>query len=331
MTVTIGRRELLVAFGGAAAAWPLAARAQQAAMPVVGFLSSLGQYDRRNLIDAFRRGLSEAGYVEGRNVAIEFYFAESQYDRLLALAADLVGRKVAVIAATGGGASVLAAKASTTAIPIVFTTGGDPVQEGYVASLNRPGGNVTGVSWFNAVLSGKALGLLHELVPNAAVIALMVNPSLPEFARTVSEAQEAARTLGLQLLVLNATTPSEIHTAFATLRQRRAGALLVGADPFIGSRSQQIVALAVRDAIPGMYFNREFVAEGGLMSYGNDTSDGYRRAGLYVGRILKGEKPADLPVDQATKFEFVINLKAAKALGLEVPPTLLARADEVIE
>jgi putative tryptophan/tyrosine transport system substrate-binding protein len=275
--------------------------------------------------------LSEAGYIEGRNVGIQYRFAENQYDRLPALAADLVARKVAVIAATGGGSSTLAAKASTSTIPIVFTTAGDPVQEGYVASLNRPGGNLTGISWFGTQIGAKGLGLLHELVPNAAVLALMVNSKLRESARTQSDAQEAARTLGRQLIVLNASTPREIDTVFATLRQRRAGALLVGGDPFYSSRRQQIVALAARDAIPAMYFNREFVEDGGLMSYGNDIADAYRRAGLYVGRILKGEKPGDLPIDQATKFEFVINLKTAKTLGLHVPPGLSARADEVIE
>ena len=300
-------------------------------MPVVGFLTSLGRNDRPNLTEAFRRGLSEAGYVEGRNVAIEYRFAENQYDRLPPLAADLVGRKVAVIAAAGGGNSVLAAKASTRRIPIVFMFAGDPVLEGYVASLNRPVGNVTGISWFNAVLTSKALGLMYEFAPNAAVIGLMVNPKTPESARILSDAQEAARALGRQLLVLNASDPSEIDTAFATLRQRRAGALLISAASFLTARRQQIVALAARDAIPAIYPNREFVAEGGLMSYGNDVTDGYRRAGIYAGRILKGEKSADLPVDQATKFEFVINLKTAKALGLDVPPTLLARADEVIE
>jgi putative ABC transport system substrate-binding protein len=322
------RRQFISLLSGAAAAWPLAARAQQSAMPVVGFLNTLGQNDRPNLPAAFRRGLGETGYVDGRNVAIEYRFAENQHDRLPALAADLVGRKAAVIAATGGGASVLAAMAATKTIPIVFTTGGDPVQEGYVASLNRPGGNVTGVSMFSTFLASKALGLLHELVPNAALIALLANPKLPESARMPSDAQEAARTLGQQLLVLHASTPSEIDAAFATMRQRRAGALLVGGDPFFSSRRQQIVALAARDAIPAMYINREFVEEGGLISYGNDTLDNYRRAGVYVGRILNGASPADLPVDQATKFEFVINLKTAKTLALEVPPGLSARAIE---
>jgi len=275
--------------------------------------------------------LGEAGYVDGRNVAIEYRFAENRLDRLPALAADLVSRKVNVIAATGGGSPVLAAMAATKSIPIVFTTGGDPVQLGYVASLNRPGGNVTGVSWFGSQVAGKGLGLLHELVPHAAVVALLINPKLPESARTRSDAQEAARALGRQLLVLDASTASEINAAFATMRERRAGALLVGADPFFSSRLQQIVALATHEALPAMYVNREFIEEGGLISYGNDTADAYRRAGVHVGRILNGASPADLPVDQATKFQFVINLKTAKTLGLDVPPGLSARADEVIE
>ena len=325
------RREFITLLGGAAAAWPLGARAQQPAMPVIGFLNGLGPNDRPNLPAAFRRGLGETGFVDGRNVAIEYRFAENRLDRLPELAADLVGRKVNVIAATGGGVPVLAAMAATKTIPIVFTTGGDPVQLGYVASLNRPGRNVTGVSWFSGLVAGKALGLLHELVPNAAVVALLANPKLPETARMEGEGREAARSLGLQLLLLNASTAGEIDAAFATMRQRRVGALLVGADPFLSSRHQQIVALAVRDAIPGMYTNREFVEEGGLMSYGNDTADSYRRAGVHVGRILNGASPADLPVDQATKFELVVNVKAAKTIGLSIPESFLARADEVIE
>jgi putative ABC transport system substrate-binding protein len=325
------RREFITIIAGAAVTWPLAARAQQPAMQVIGFLNALGQNNRPNLPAAFRRGLGEAGYVEGRNVAIEYRFADNQLDRLPALAADLVGRKVNVIAATGGGSPVFAAMAATKTIPIVFTTGGDPVQLGYVASLNRPGGNVTGVSWFSGQVAGKGLGLLHELVPNAAVVALLINPKLPETARIPTDALEAARALGRQLLVLDASTASEINAAFATVRERRVGALLIGADPFFSSRLQQIVALAARDALPAMYVNREFVEEGGLISYGNDTADAYRRAGVYVGRILSGASPAELPVDQATKFELLINLKTAKTLGIDVPPGLSARADEVIE
>jgi len=326
----VTRRHFITLLGGAAA-WPLAARAQQDIASAVGFLNALGQNDRPNLPAAFRRGLSETGHVEGRNLTIEYRFAENRHDRLPALAADLVGRRVAVIAATGGGASILAAMAATKSIPIVFTTGGDPVKEGYVASLNRPAGNVTGVSWFSNLVAGKALGLLHELVIKAAVVALLVNRQLPEAVSTESDAQEAARILGRQLLVLNASTPSEIDAAFATMRQRRVGALFVGADPFFGSRRQQIVALAARDAIPTMYTNHEFVEEGGLISYGNDTANGYVRAGVYAGRILNGAKPSDLPVDQATKFELVVNVKAAKAIGLTIPESFLARADEVIE
>jgi ABC-type uncharacterized transport system substrate-binding protein len=270
------RRAFITLLAGAAA-WPLLARAQQSAMPVIGFLNSLGRNDRLNLVDSFRRGLSEAGYAEGRNVAIEYRFADNQIDRLPALATDLVGRNVAVIAATGGGNSVSAAKAATMTIPIVFVTAGDPVQLGHVASLNRPGGNVTGINWFGSQLAGKGLGLLIELVPNAALIALLANSKLPEAARNIGDAQEAARALGRQLLVLDAGTPGEIDGAFSTLRQRRADALLVAGDPFFSSRRQQIVTLAARDAIPAMYANREFIADGGLMSYGNDIADAYRR------------------------------------------------------
>jgi putative tryptophan/tyrosine transport system substrate-binding protein len=327
----VKRREFVTLLGGAVAAWPLAARAQQPVMPAVGYMTSVGPNDRPNLLSAFRRGLAEAGYVEGRNITIEYRFADHQHDRLPALAADLVGRKVAVILAAGGGASILAAKAATTTTPVVFTTGGDPVQEGFVGSFNRPGGNLTGVSWFGSLVSAKALGLLHEVLPNAAVIALLVNPKLPESARAVSDGQEAARALGLQLLVLNASTRDEINAAFATLRQRRADALLVVSDPLFTSRLQQVVTLATRDVIPDMYTNREFVDEGGLMSYGNDIADAYRRAAIQVARILKGEKPGELPVDQATKFELVVNLKTAKALGLTIPEAFLSRADEVID
>jgi|SRR5215471_9545195 len=326
------RREFISLLTVAAATWPLAARAQQPAVPVIGYLDAGAPETSARVAAAFRKGLAETGYVDGRNVAIEYRFAESRYDRLPILAADLVGRNVNVIAATGGGASILAAMAATKTIPIVFTTGGDPVQEGYVARLNRPGGNVTGVSWFSNLVAGKGLGLLHELFPNAAVIAMLVNPKLPETARMEGEGREAARALGLQLLALNASTAGEINAAFATMRQRRADAILVGSDPFFSSRLQQIVTLAERDAIPTMSLgNREFVEDGGLMSYGNDTADSYRRAGVHVGRILNGASPAELPVDQATKFELVVNVKAAKAIGLAIPESFLARADEVIE
>jgi putative tryptophan/tyrosine transport system substrate-binding protein len=323
------RREFITLFGGAVT-WPLAVGAQQPAMPAVGFLNGLGRNERPNLVDAFRGGLGEVGYVEGRNVAIEYRFAENQPERLPALAADLVERKVAVIAATGGGNAILAAKSSSSTVPIVFTYGGDPVQNGFVASLERPGRNITGVTFFAFELTAKSLGLIHALVPDAAVIALLINPKDAESAHILSDAQNAAQSLGRQLLVLSASTPSEIDTAFATVG-KRANALFVSGSPFFTDRRQQIVALATRDAIPAAYTNREFVGEGGLMSYGNDATDLYRRAGRYVGRILKGENAADLPVDRATKFEFVINLKTAKSLGLTVPPSLLTIADEVIE
>ena len=326
----IRRREFIAALGGAAA-WPLAAGAQRAGTPVVGYLNALGQNDRPNLQDAFRRGLRETGYTEGRNVAIEYRFAENQPNRLPALAADLVRRNVALIGATGGSNSILAAKASTAAIPIVFTSGGDPVQAGFVTSLNRPDRNITGVTFFPATLIGKILGFLHDILPHATVIALLQNPKGPFFTRQ-SDAQRAARTLGVQLLSLslNASTPGEIDVALASLRGR-AGALVMAADPYFIARRQQIVALAMRDAIPVAGSVPEWAAEGALMSYGNDPMDLYRRAGVYAGRILKGEKPGDLPIDQATRFQLVINLKAAKTLNVAMPPTLLALADEVIE
>jgi putative tryptophan/tyrosine transport system substrate-binding protein len=325
------RRDFIKSIAGSVALWPLAARAQQTALPVIGFLTGLGRNDRPSLREGFRRGLGEGGFIEGRNLAIEYRFAENQYDQLPTLAADLVGRKVAAIAATGSGNAILAAKASTSTIPIVFTTGGDPVREGYVASLNRPGGNITGIAWFSALLGAKQLGLLHELVPKAAVIALLVNPRNGESAREPGDVQRAASALGRQVLVLNASAPSDIDVAFATMQQRHADGLLVTGDPFLSSRRQQIVALATRDAIPAIYGNSDFIAEGGLMSYGNDIPDAYRRAGIYITQIMKGASPADLPIDQATKFEFVINLKTAKALGLTVPDKLLGLANEVTE
>ena len=325
------RREFVGLVGSFAVARPLVARAQQSPIPVIGYLSSIGRNDRPELPTAFRQGLSESGFIEGCHVAIEYRFAENSSDRLPALAADLANSSVAAIAATSGGNSIFAAKAATSAIPVVFVTAGDPVQQGYVASLNRPGGNVTGVNWFGTQLAAKGLGMLHELVPKAQTIALLSNPVLPEFlsAPTGMPRMQPGRSAFSSPSFLLA--PSGIDEAFAALRQRRVTALLVGGDPFFTSRRQQIVALAARDGIPAMYPNREYVIDGGLMSYGNDISDAYRRAGGYVGRILRGEKPADLPVQQATQFQFLINLKTAKALGIEVPITLLGRADELVE
>ena len=325
------RRDFLGALGGAAAAWPVGARAQQPAMPVIGWLNVLSPGGRTHLADAFRRGLSETGYVEGQNVSIEYRWAENQIDRLPALAADLISRRVAVIAATGGNHSAFAAKALTTTIPIVFTSGIDPIKVGLVASLSRPSGNLTGISWFSSHLTAKGLGLLHDLVPNATVVALLVNPNSPEAQSQPEEARAAAHGLGKSLLVLNATTANEIDTAFATLVQQRAGAVVVGSDSFFTSQRTQIVVLAARHAIPAIYFNRDFAEAGGLMSYGNDVRDAYREAGVYVARILRGEKPAGLPINQATKFELVINITTAKALRLAVPNSMQLLADTVIE
>ena len=325
------RRDFIIFLAGAMAAWPLAGRAQQKAMPVIGVLSTGSPSASWGpIMDAFRQGLSEAGYVEGQNVAIEYRWAEGHYDRLPALAADLVGRKVDLIMANSP-PSALAAKSATSTIPIVFRSGADPVGDGLVASLARPGGNLTGVSFIADELTAKRLELLSELVPRVGVIALLMNPNNATAERVIRDVQEAARTKGLQFHVLKASSESEIDTAFASLVQLHAEALLVAADPFLSSRREQLVALASRHAVPSIYAWREFAASGGLISYGPSLTSAFRLVGHYAGKILKGAKPADLPVEQPTKFELVINLKTAKALGLTLPPSLLARADQVID
>jgi putative tryptophan/tyrosine transport system substrate-binding protein len=325
------RREFITLLGGAAV-WPFAARAQQSAIPVIGFLNSASPDSYAPQLAAFRQGLREVGYTDGQNVTIEFRWAKSQYDRLPGLAAELAHRQVAVIVATGGGVSGLAAKSVTTTIPIVFTTGGDPVQLGLVKSLNLPGGNVTGVSLFTSTLAAKRLELLHELVPAASVIALLVNPANPNSEPDTKAVQTVAPAMGLQIVVLKASNGTEIEAAFAAMKQSNVGALLVGADPlFDNSGRDQLIVLAARHAVPAIYDWRDVVAAGGLVSYGSNLAEGYRRAGLYTGRILRGEKPGDLPVQQPTKFEFVINLKTARTLGLTVSNQMQLLADEVIE
>jgi putative ABC transport system substrate-binding protein len=323
------RRRAFVAALGGAAAWPLAARAQST--PVVGWLSGISAGDRPDLAEAFRQGLAATGYAEGRDVTIEYRYADNRMDQLRPLAADLIKRKVAVIAAVGGNNTALAAKSLTSTIPILFTSGNDPVRSGLVENLNRPEANVTGVSWFSGELGSKHIEILHELVPQAALIALLMNPNYPEAGFYQQSAQDGARALGRRLLVLEARTIPEIDAAFAVLAERRVHAVIIGAGPFFPARARQLAVLAARHGVPMVAAVREITTAGGLISYGNSVIDAYRRVGICAGRILKGARPADLPVDRATKYELVINLGTAKALGLEIPPTLLARADEVIE
>jgi putative tryptophan/tyrosine transport system substrate-binding protein len=324
------RRDFIAGLGSATA-WPVVARAQQAAMPVIGFLSTQSaELDYKNVTVSFLQGLKETGYVEGQNVAIEYRYAENQLDRLPALAADLVRRRVAVIVATGTYAA-LAAKAVTTTVPIVFSTGGDPVAVGLVGSLNRPGGNLTGVANLGIELLPKQLQLLREVIPNAVRFGVLADPASPGTQIALPDLLAAASKLGLHLIVVNAKSDSDLEPAFATFSQQRVGAVLVSITTFINRHVEQIAALAARDALPAIFPSREFVMAGGLMSYGTNLGNYFRQTGIYTGRILKGEKPTDLPVEQVTKLELVINLKTAKALGLTVPETLLATADEVIQ
>ena len=326
------RRDFIKGIAGSAAAWPTVTRAQQPAIPVIGFLSFRSANESATSVAAFREGLSEIGYIDGRSVHIAFRWAEGRKDRLPELAVDLVDNlRVAVMAAVGGGFSALAAKAATKTIPIVFTYAGDPEKAGIVTSLNRPEGNITGITWFNADLAGKAVALLHDLVPTAATVALLINPSDPESQSELPDAREAAHRLNLKLVVVNASTEQEIDMAFATIAQQQIDAVVVGTDPFLTSRREQIVGLVARHAMPAIYTSRGWVIAGGLVSYGNSVLEAYRHAGLYVGRLLRGAKPSDLPVERLTKFEFVINLSTSKTLGLTIPASFLSLADELIE
>jgi putative tryptophan/tyrosine transport system substrate-binding protein len=329
MASHIGRRKFLATLGGGAAAWPLAAWAQQRAMPLIGFLNGASPGEWTRVLTAFRGGLRESGFTEGQNVAIEFRWAAGRYDRLPALAADLVNRRVAVLVATGGTTTAVAAKAATSTIPTVFSTGGDPVKEGLVASISRPGGNRTGVSVLTTALAPKRLEILREVVPKASVIGVLLNPNSAGAQPQLEDVEKAARVIDQQVRILRASSERDFEPAFATMAQTRIGALIVGADPFFSSRRDQLVALAARNRIPAIYEWREFAEAGGLMSYGSDLADGYRQVGIYTGRILKGD--ADLPVVQPTKVEFVLNLKTARSLGLTISLPLLGRADEVIE
>jgi putative tryptophan/tyrosine transport system substrate-binding protein len=325
------RREFITLLGGAAIAWPLAARAQQLAIPVIGFLHTASPGPFVQLMAAFRHSLAEVGFVEGQNLAIEYRWAEGQTDRLPALATDLMRRQVGVIVAVGGELPALAAKAVTSTIPIVFSVGGDPVVGGLVASFNHPGGNLTGLTYWTESLEAKRIGLLHELVPKAQAIAVMFDPNIPGSELQAKEAQAAAAQIGVQSIVLSSNSEREFDQVFATLARERVGALLIGSSSYFNNRRVELIVLAARHQIPTIYEVREFADAGGLLSYGPSLTDGYHQVGVYAGRILKGTRPSDLPVVQPTRFELVINLKTARALGLDVPPTLLARADDVIE